>query len=109
MNTKKVLGIIALILGVIFVAISIYIKGQVEAGKVKVAHAEKQIEQGKHLFPLNPVTKSIEKEVTKEADTRIEASKEKIARFEGIARVLQIVGIILIVLGGILFFLPRKK
>lgn len=109
MNSKRIIGTMVLICGVAFVALSIYIKGQVEAGKVKVEHAEKQIDQGKHLLPLNPMTKKIEKEVTREAEARIEEGKEKISTYEAIARSLQIGGIVLIVLGGVTILIPRKK
>ena len=109
MNSRRIVGIVALICGIIFIGLSIYIKGQVEEGKVKLSHAESQIDQGKHLLPLNPVTKKIGKEVTKEAETRVEAGKEKIARFEAIAKSLLFGGIVLIAVGGVLFFFPKER
>lgn len=110
MKTKKIIAVVVFLVGVAMLGGAFYIKDQVAKGKLKVASAEKKINQGKTLFSLNPVSKEIGDQVAQSADRKIAGAKLEISDYEALALDLQIGGIILILLGaGGFIFLQRKK
>jgi hypothetical protein len=110
MNVKKMIAVIMVLVGVVMVGGALYIKDQVAKGKLKVASAERKVEQGKGLFSINPVSKEIGDQVTQSADRKISSAKLEISNYEALAQDLQWGGIILIVVGaGFFIFLRRKK
>ena len=109
MNSKKTAGIVIVIIGVVMLFISGYIRGQVEEGKGKVTKAQGQVDTGNTLFSVNPVSKQVGQAFTGSAQKKIDMGKEQIAQYEKYANVLQIGGIAVIIVGGIVFFLGRKR
>lgn len=105
MSTKRILGIIAIVGGVVLLGFSSYIKSQVGEGREKVASAQKKIDQGEGLFSLTPATKSIGKSFTGGARKKIASAEETIAYYQDLADKLQIGGFALIVLGGVVWVL----
>ena len=109
MKARKIIGIILFILGVIGYFFSDYIQKQVEEGKIKIAQAEKTVEQGNKIFSLNPVTKEIGKGLSKPAEKKIAQGKEDVQYYEGISSWLKIGGIIAGIVGIVLFFFSFGK
>ncbi|MBY0529595.1 MAG: hypothetical protein K2P51_05330 [Rhabdochlamydiaceae bacterium] len=111
MNKKKLIGTIVFILGVCLIGISMYITSEVNQGKIKINRAQEQVDQGGSLFSMNPVAKEIGKGITGSAQRKIDEGKSQVVEYEAIARMAQISGIILIVLGLGLVFLgkPSKR
>lgn len=100
MNLKRIIGILICIGGVVMLFISNHIKNEVESGKMQISSAESQVSQGKTLFGLNPVTKTIgDQAVFNSAQNKINAGKEEVAYYESLAHQLQIGGIIAIIIG----------
>ena len=67
MTAKRIFGIVALVIGIVLVGFSSYIKSQVAQGKVKIDNAQKQVDQGSSLFSLSPATKEVGKGITDSA------------------------------------------
>lgn len=110
MNYKRILGIVLFLCGVALVVISIYIKNQVEEGKLKIAKAEKQVEGGKKLFSLNPVSKEVGKKVIIDpAERKIAKGKKDVNYYERMSNRLMVIGIICGALGIGVFFLVKRK
>jgi hypothetical protein len=109
MSTKRILGIICVIAGVALLCISGYIKSQVGQGSEQVAAAQKKLDQGNSLFSLNSTTKQIGQGMTSGANKKIASAKEQIAYYQNLAEQLQMGGILLIVVGGIVLIFSRKK
>jgi len=110
MNYKRILGIVIFLCGVALVIVSIYIKNQVDAGKLKISRAEKQVEGGKKLFSLNPVSKEVGKKIVIDpAERKIAKGKQDVNYYEKISNRLMTIGIICGALGFILFLFAKKK
>jgi hypothetical protein len=111
MNKKKLIGTIVFLMGVCLIGISMYITSQVEQGKLKANRAQQQVDQGSGLFSGNPVTKEIGKGITGSAQRKIDEGMQQISDYTVIARIAQISGIILVILGlGVVFVgKPSRK
>ena len=112
MKTKKILGFLALIIGIAMICISNYITTQIKEGKLKIARAQKQVDKGSGLFNANPITKEIGKGVTGGAQKKIDAGRQMVANYEVIAHRLQVGGIIIAIVGAglvILGFTGKEK
>lgn len=109
MRIKRIAGIIIFLLGLGFVGLAIYIKQEVELGKIKIANAEEKIDQGNRLFSLHPISKEIGKGVSRAAQRKIDAGKDQVVEYEKIANWSQIGGIVLLCIGASLVLFTRKK
>lgn len=108
MKMKKKWGVIVLLLGVIFLAGSFYIKGQVEEGNQKVAKTEKQMDLGDKLFSITPETKEIGKGISGSVDKKLIEGKEQIAFYTSMADWLEIAGVVFIILGMSMILFGKK-
>lgn len=107
---KTIIAVVIVLLGIAMVGGAIYIKNQVAQGKLQVSSAERQVQQGKSLFSLNPVTQEIGGQITKSADRKIDNAKGELSYYANMAQNLQVGGIILIVLGVVFYiFVARSK
>lgn len=106
---KRTLGVILLILGVALLLTSYYINNRVMEGKQKIKSTEKNVETGKNILSLNPVSKEVGKQLTKGVDEKIEQGKTQVTYYSNIAYWIKVTGIIFIVLGIILVLFGKKK
>ena len=109
MLTKRISGIIILIIGITLIGTSFYIKSRVSSGREQISEAEESVRKGKQLFSSNPLTKEIGKGITDSAEKRIQAGSAEADRYAKLALWFQIGGGIFIVVGGVLIFISRKK
>jgi hypothetical protein len=109
MKLRKMIGVGAMVLGLVCLGFSYYIKSSVEAGKEKIAHAEKQVGTGENLLSLSPAAKQLSKGLTDSAHEKIKAGKEQVNKYSMLARELQIGGFALLVIGGGMLFLMYRK
>jgi hypothetical protein len=108
MNVKRILAIIIFIAGVVMLFVSSNIKKQIAEGTLKVAAAEKTVNQANSLFSLNPTTKQLTQGSVQKAQKKIAAGKQDIARYTKIADELQVGGFVLMGAGILIFVLGRK-
>lgn len=111
MNTKRIIGIIIIIIGVVSLITSRYIKHRVEEGKGEISSAEKKVGQADSLFSLHPFAEEVGKKgFTDSARKKIEQGKRDVKEYSELAYWLQIGGIVLIVAGvGVVFISGKKK
>ncbi len=109
MKTKKILGVVLVIIGVAMLLGSNYIKTQVLEGNQRIASAEKSVKQADTLFSLNPVSKEVGKGFTGSANKRIAEGKDEIAYYTSLAQGLQTGGIAVIVVGAVVFIWGFRK
>lgn len=110
MNLKRIIGIIVCIGGVVLIFISNYIKNQVAQGQEQISSAESNVKTGKTLFGANPVTKEVGNQlIFKPAENKIKAGKEEVAYYEALASKLLIGGIVVIIAGLGIVFIPFGK
>jgi hypothetical protein len=110
MRSHKTIGTVALILGVVLLGSSMYIKSEVLAGQEQVASGERKLNALDRVFSSNSATKSYGSQITKSGRSKIAQGKEEIAYYTSLANKLQIGGIVLIVVGaGFLLFGKKKR
>ncbi len=110
MNVKKIIAIVVVVVGIVMVGGSMYINNQVEQGKMQVSSAERKVNRGKAIFSLSPATEGIGDQMAKSADRKISNAKGEISYYANMAQNLLIGGIVLIILGALLYvFALRSK
>jgi hypothetical protein len=109
MNIRRIIGIIAVIGGIVLICISRYIKSEILAGNEQISSGEKQLSTMDKLFSLNPSTKPLGDQMTSSGRKKIAEGREEIAYYTRLANQLQIGGIILIVAGGVIFITGKKR
>jgi hypothetical protein len=108
MNLRRILAIIALIIGLGLIGFSQYIKAEVAEGKQEIAGAQKSVDQGNSLFSLSPYTKDAGKILTDPAQKKIDEGKADVAHYATLSDQLEIGGIALSLLGLIFLAIPRR-
>jgi len=106
---RRIIGVILVLAGAASFCLSLYIEQKVAQGTIKVEKAEKAVQTGDKLFSLTPVGKEIGKGITDSANKKIGEGKELIAQYAEKAEQLKVGGIILAVVGLVLFFIPKKR
>jgi hypothetical protein len=109
MLTKKILEIITIILGVVLILASFYIKSRVEKGTQEISEAQSQVNLGSKLFSLHPITKEVGKGLMESVQNKIDEGTEKSNRYNTIALWFQIGGAFFIVLGAGIIFISKKN
>ena len=108
-NWKKSLGIALCLGGILLIGISNYTQIQINEGKLEISTAQSQVNKGKSLFSLDPMTKKMGNVVLSGAQKQIDEGKMEINRYEEMAGRLQIIGSLMILVGLIYFVLGRKS
>jgi hypothetical protein len=106
---KKILGPLALIVGIIMILVSVYIKTQLEQGRALVGSAKEKVEAGKSLFSLSPYTKEVGKGITRGAERKIKEGEMEISKYGAISNFAMYSGIVLVIVGSVIFFLPKTR
>jgi len=109
MRTRRILGIILIVLGVCSITLSFYIKSQVKEGRKQISGAQEKINKGKELFSLNPLAKDVGKSITNPIEKKLKKESTKADKYDTVGTWLQIGGVVAIVIGGFLIFIGRKK
>lgn len=109
MNTKRVIGIVLIIVGAVMLFFSNYIAEQVMAGQMQVNQGQSQVNTIDSVMSMSKYTKPIGKTMTSSAQSRINAGQAEIDKYESIANNLKIGGIILIVIGIAVVVFSRRK
>ena len=110
MKGNKVLGIVILIIGLVMLGASFYIKNQVLQGRMEISSAQSKVDTGKSLFGTTPATKPAGNILFSGAQNQIDAGTATADYYAQMANWLQIGGIILIIVGaGIIFLSGRKR
>jgi len=109
MHAKRISGIIFVILGIILLLSSFYIRSRVESGRKEISQAQSTLDKGKKLFSVTPITKEIDKGFTDSVQKKINEATGKADSYAVLATWFQIGGIVCIIVGGVLIFIGRKK
>jgi LPXTG-motif cell wall-anchored protein len=106
---KKFLGIILAIGGIAMIVFSFYIKSQVAEGKAKASSAQSTVDKGTWLFSQNPISKEVGKGLTNPIQKQIDEGESQISYYENMATWLLIGGIGVLIIGGAVVLISRKK
>lgn len=109
MNTKRILGVIIVIIGIAMLFSSIYIKNKVLAGRQQISEAQSNVKQGSNILSLNPVSKEVGNVLMQGAQSQIDEGKRKADYYAQVAMWLKMSGIILIILGLLVVIFGKKK
>ncbi|PIS00921.1 MAG: hypothetical protein COT84_05015 [Chlamydiae bacterium CG10_big_fil_rev_8_21_14_0_10_35_9] len=111
MKTKRTLGIIFLILGVVLYIFGSYISGEVAKGRQQISSAQKSVDKGRGFSQLSPFTKDVGGMLADSAQKKIDEGRQQADEYEALANWLHIGGIVIFIVGvGFLAFsFSRKK
>ena len=110
MKSKRIFGVVLIIIGIVLILFSRYINMRVEEGKGIISSAQSTVNQGNTLFSATPETKAVGKAITGSAQSKINAGQAEISSYEELERWLMIGGIGLIIIGaGVVFIGGRKR
>ena len=109
MSPKRILGILLAVVGVGLIVFSGYISDQVAEGRQKISSAQKSVNKGQSLFDSDPVAKQVGKGLFGGAQKQIDEGRREADSYDALASQLRIAGIVAIAIGGLVFFLSRRK
>ncbi len=109
MKVKTIASIGLVVLGVATLLLSGYIAREVAAGRLQIMQGQKQIDTVDSVFSMSRYTKPFGKQLTGAGQKRIDAGEAEADKYERVSNQLRIGGIILIVLGGGLFFYWKRR
>jgi uncharacterized membrane protein len=108
MRAKRKWGMVMLIIGIIFVAGSFYIKEQVTAGEKQIAGVEQKTDMADKLFSVTPESEGVGDKLTSPIKDKVSEGKDQIVFYTAVASWLKIIGIIFIVFGVAVLFFGKK-
>ncbi|MBS0584719.1 MAG: hypothetical protein JSR76_00250 [Verrucomicrobia bacterium] len=108
-NSRRNLGIVLAIIGLVLILFSYYINHRVDEGRVKIHSAQEKVDTVDKLAARNSTTKQVGEVATAPVKSKIEAGKMDVARYHKIAKTLQIAGVICVVLGAGFVFLAYRR
>jgi uncharacterized protein YjeT (DUF2065 family) len=109
MNTKKIIGIALIVVGAVMLFFSNYIAEQVASGKMQIQEAQGKVDSADSLFSQTKYTKPIGNVFTGSAQKKIDAGQSEVNKYESMSNNLKIGGIVLILIGVIVLFVPMKR
>lgn len=110
MKTRRIWGIICIIVGAVMLFFSHYINEQVAEGKIQIHQGKQAIKSTESIFGMSKYTKPIGQTITSSGKRKIEAGEQDITKYTEMSRNLKIGGIVLIIVGlGLIFIGKRKK
>lgn len=109
MTKRRIWGMVIAAIGIGMLFTSNYIKGEVAKGKEQISSAQGTVDTGKQLFGMSSATKPLGDELASGAQRKIDAGREDVKKYTAIANGLLAGGIILIVGGAFLVFIPERK
>ncbi len=109
MQSKRILGILLIVIGGAMVLFSNYIAGQVAQGQAQIDSAQSQVNTTDTLFSGSEYTKPFGKALTGGAQKKIDAGQREVNYYSGLSGKVKVGGIILIVIGAAILFMGRKK
>ncbi len=108
MKAKRKWGMVMLIIGIIFVACSFYIKEQVTAGEKQIAGVEQKTDMADKLFSVAPGGDEVGGSLTSPIKDKVSEGKDQIEFYTSVSSWLKIGGIIFIVFGVAVLFFGKK-
>jgi ABC-type multidrug transport system fused ATPase/permease subunit len=105
----RILGIVLVIAGALFLYFSHYINTQVAEGRSEISSGQTQVDTITNLFSVNPVSKEVGKQFTGSAQSRINEGTIEANQYAEYANWFMIGGIITIVAGAVVFLLMKKR
>lgn len=109
MSPRRIVGVVLLIGGIALILISFYIRGQVEHGNEQISSAKQKVDTVDTLFSATPQTKQFGQGITNSANQKIQSGEEQVAYYTRLSNKIQIGGIVLIVIGAVVLFFPKRK
>lgn len=109
MKTKRILGISCIVVGAVMIFFSQYIAEQVALGNMRIASGQRMVDTANYATSQSQYTKPVGGLFTGSAQKKIDAGRVEASQYQSLANSLQIVGVILVVAGGGILFLGRKR
>lgn len=109
MNSKRIIGIVLIVIGIVMFIFSNSISNQVAEGRGEISSAQEKVDTGSTLFSVTPQSKQVGKLITGSAQEKINEGSAKADYYESMAHSLKIGGIVVFIIGIGVVFLGRKR
>jgi hypothetical protein len=109
MKQKRIIAICIVVLGIIMLLFSENIATRVAEGRAQISSGQSQVDTANKVFSVHPYSEKVGGVFTGSAQKRIDAGTQEANYYENMGRMVQIAGIVMIVIGGFVFFKSRKK
>lgn len=109
MGYKKILGIFLVLIGAGLIIFGSIVSKKVQQGDLKIQRSQNTVDTVRGISRINPDTKKIGKAVTRPAQKKINQGKVEANRYRAIALWSKIGGILLIAVGGGMFFIALSN
>jgi len=109
MGTRRILGIVILLGGLVVLFTAHYIQEQVDIGRGKISAAEGKVATGSRLFSLSPATKGIGESIERSSQKTLSKYKDDADYYEHLAGQLRIGGWVVTLAGALLILIPSRK
>lgn len=109
MFSKRNLGIGLLILGIIFVLTSFYLKNRTIESKRQITEAQGNAKQGSQILSQNPITKDASSQLIENVQAKIDEVAKKAGHFETVSLWMKIGGGALVIISLVLIIFSKKK
>jgi len=110
--SKKILGLILLVIGVGLYLFGNYVSNQVVEGKKKIEKTQRTVDNVRHYSKVDPYAEAVGKIATNPVQKKINEGREEVSNYRKLAKALHTSGLVLLGL-GVLFlllgFTSKKK
>ena len=101
---RRIFSIIFIVLGLLSIGIAEYIDRSISQGLNQIDSAEGSLDQLGKISSLSPITKSIDIQINKKANSKIEQGYSEIQEYTLISNLLKIASVAFLGISGFLFF-----
>lgn len=103
-STKKILGSVLLVIGVLLVVFGSIISGKVDEGDKKIRSSQRAINTIKRVTRIHPISRDIGRAATKPTQRKINKGRKEANTYRSLSIICLIVGIVSTVFGAALLF-----
>lgn len=99
-KARLIFGCVLTAVGIVLIALSVYINRQVEEGRGEIASAQAKVDQGNRLFSAGGKTsKQIGQGITAPIQNKIDDASRQASYYDGMATSFLVIGIVLLLPG----------
>ena len=110
MDSRKIFGVVLIVVGAIMLFFADYIADRVAEGRMQIEQGQRTVDTANSVFSSNKYTKPFGSAITGSSQREIDAGRMQVSQYTTLANGCRILGIVFIALGvGIVFFWRKRS